>query len=67
MPDTSHPCPGPHTGPPPDMPYQRLACSRHWAQVPKQLQQQVSRLWRDGDLLAYFDARAEAVAAMTQL
>lgn len=66
MPNTSHPCPGPHQEPV-FVPFSKVACAPHWRQVRGSQRQLVSGLWRDGDLGGYIAARADAVAEMQPL
>jgi len=44
---TYHDCPGP--GCKAKVPYEMLACRRHWRQVPQRLQNRVYATWKDGD------------------
>ncbi len=41
-----HTCPGPECGK--EIPYDMLACSRHWYQVPKAIRAAVYRAWNNG-------------------
>lgn len=38
-----------------------LMCRPHWAKVPKDLQNQVYRTWRNGDLAEYVEASEAAI------
>ena len=42
----THPCPGPECEA--EVPYEMLACSRHWYQVSRTVRNAVYRAWRNG-------------------
>ena len=42
--------------------HNRLACPKHWAKAPPQLQRRVVHTWRNGSRLDYLDVRDQAVA-----
>jgi hypothetical protein len=54
-----HPCP--KVGCPHNLPFDKFACQDHWFAVPSDLRARISRTWRSGDLLAYLEAREDAV------
>lgn len=63
-----HACPGPECEE--QIPYEMLACRRHWYQVPKAVRNAVYGAWKDGagaGTLAHLNAMNRAIAAMTPL
>jgi hypothetical protein len=63
-----HQCPGPECEA--EVPYEMLACSRHWYQVPKQIRRAVYRTWGDGagaGTMAHLRAMEAAIRSMTPL
>jgi hypothetical protein len=64
----THECPGP--GCEAQVPYEVLACSRHWYQVPKALRTAVYRAWANGagaGTVAHTRAIEAAIARMRPL
>jgi hypothetical protein len=59
---TYHDCPGP--GCTARVPYEMLACRRHWRQVPQRLQNRVYATWEDSAYARWpLDEHAEAIQA----
>lgn len=57
-----HDCP--KAGCPHTLPFHKFACQAHWFVLPPEVRARVSGTWRSGDLVAYMEARAEAVAVL---
>lgn len=62
MNDSTHECPGP--GCKRRVPQNKLACPRHWSQVPPDQQSAVYTAYRMGDYAAHAAAMNAAIAAM---
>lgn len=60
--DNDHDCP--KRGCPERLPFETLACKRHWFALPSSLRRSLSVLWMRGDIDAYLAKRAEAVAVL---
>jgi hypothetical protein len=64
----THNCPGPECTK--QIPYDQLACSRHWYQVPRPIRNAVYRAWANGDGVgtqAHLSAMQAAIGKMTPL
>ena len=61
-----HGCPGPgaHTPGRETVPYEQLACPRHWYQVSKATRKAVWRAWEAGDFTAHTRAIHLAIRQM---
>lgn len=57
--DTTHECPGAHCDR--RLPFDRFACPSHWRRLPGKLRRALQVAWREGDLEAHADARADCV------
>jgi hypothetical protein len=55
----SHPCPARDCTE--EMPFEQLACRKHWFELPPKLRASISSMWRRGDLRGYLEARQDAV------
>lgn len=61
--DSTHECPAPDCRV--RVAFERLACPRHWREVPYPLRNQLNYLWReDPGSDAYFSARGRCLVAM---
>jgi hypothetical protein len=60
-----HRCPGPACDT--LVPYEQLACPRHWYQVPLALRRAVSRAWRRGAGAGSPDHTAAIIAAVRRM
>lgn len=64
MPDTTHECPADNCTR--RVPRSQLACREHWFKVSADTRRAVNATWSSGDLEAYVEVRADAVAEMNQ-
>ncbi len=60
--DHTHECPAP--GCEARVPYERLACRRHWFAIPKPLRDQLWLAWRHGSVAEHARVRAECVRVL---
>jgi hypothetical protein len=60
-----HRCPGPRCDAP--VPYEQLACPRHWAQVPLPMRRSVTRAWARGAGAGTPEHTAAIVAAVRRM
>ena len=60
---SSHTCPA--RGCTASVPFERLACVRHWRMVPAPVQRAVYAAWRSQDMVAHVAAMQAAIEAMS--
>jgi hypothetical protein len=65
MSGSGHKCPGPDCDA--EVPYEMLACSRHWYQVPRAIRAAVWRAWADGAGAGTEAHSAAIVAAIARM
>lgn len=63
MTDTTHTCPA--EGCDEVVPFDVLACKKHWFELPPQLRKGISRAWSSGNLTRWAELRAAAVAFLS--
>ena len=64
MPEPTHPCPKLGCGR--RVPFSRLACQRHWYELPLALRNEIGKAWRRGDLDRHLTLRAQASAILNR-
>ena len=47
------------------IPYERMACQRHWFSLPYALRRDVGRAWRSGDIEAILHFREKVVQVLS--
>jgi hypothetical protein len=61
-----HPCPGPGCGNT-LVPYEQLACPRHWSQLPRPMRRAVTRAWAHGAGAGSPEHTAAIIAAVRRM